>query len=94
MSLVDEKNYGPADKLSMQLSSSDVCPGCFENRQFQINRLVPDDNLIVGSDGCINTNGDVVLKFSKKFQETITQLEHQEYRLKNVKVNFNFMKRS
>jgi ATP-dependent DNA helicase RecQ len=88
VSLVDEKNYGPPDKLSMQLSFSDVFLGYFENRQNQINRLVPGDNLIISSNGCTNSNGDVVLKFSKKFQETIVQLEHLGYHLKNVKVNF------
>ena len=88
VSLVDEKNYQPPDKLSMQLSFSDVFLGYFENKQYQINRLVPGDNLILSNNGCTNSNGDLVLKFSRKFQETISHLEEQGYHLKSVKVNF------
>ena len=87
-SLVDEKNYQPPDKLSMQLSFSDVFLGYFENKQSQINRLVPGDNLILSNDGCTNSNGDLVLKFSRKFQETIAHLLEQGYHLNNVKINF------
>jgi len=88
VSLVDEKNYQPPDKLSMQLSFSDVFLGYFENKQYQINRLVPGDNLILSNNGCTDSIGDLVLKFSRKFQETISHLEEQGYHLKSVKVNF------
>jgi len=88
VSIVDEKSYQAPDKLSMQLSFSDVFLGYFENRQYQINRLIPGDNLIIGNNGCTNSNGDIVLKFSRKFQETIAQLEEQGYHLKNIKINF------
>ena len=72
----------------MQLSFADVFLGYFENRQYQINRLIPGENLIISNDGCTNSNGDLVLKFSRKFQETIVQLEEQGYHLKNVIINF------
>jgi ATP-dependent DNA helicase RecQ len=88
VSIVDEKSYQPPDKLSMQLSFSDIFLGYFENRQYQINRLIPGDNLIIGNDGCTNNNRDIVLKFSKKFNETISKLQEQGYHLKNVKINF------
>jgi ATP-dependent DNA helicase RecQ len=88
VSLVDAKSYQPPDKLSMHLSFSDVFLGYFENRQYQINRLIPGDNLIIGNDGCTNPNGDVVLKFFRKFLETIIQLQEQGYHLTNAKVNF------
>jgi ATP-dependent DNA helicase RecQ len=72
----------------MQLSFSDIFLGYFENRQYQINRLMPGDNLIIGNDGCTNQNGDIVLRFSKKFNDTISSLQEQGYHLKNVKINF------
>ena len=62
----------------MQLSFSDVFLGYFENRQYQINRLIPGDNLIIGNDGCSNKNGDIVLKFSKKFNETISNYRNKD----------------
>ena len=88
VSVVDEKDYQPPEKLTMQLSYQDVFLGYFVNRQNQISRLIPGDNLIIGNDGCTNNYGDKVLKFSKKFNNTITQLNEQGYQLKNVKINF------
>jgi ATP-dependent DNA helicase RecQ len=72
----------------MQLTYQDVFLGYFVNRQYQINRLIPGDNLKIGKEGCTNNNDEIVLKFSKKFNETIIQLKEQGYHLKNVKVNF------
>ena len=72
----------------MQLTYSDVNLGYFEYRQNQINRLNSGDNLIIGNDGCTNIYGDMVLKFSKKFNETITQLKGHGYHLKNARINF------
>ena len=88
VSITDENSYMPPDRLRVQLSFSDVFLGYFENRQSQINRLLPGDNLIVGNDGCTNNYGDIVLKFSKKFNQTISKLKEQGYHLKNVKINF------
>jgi len=88
VSIVDEKSYQPPEKLSMQLSFSDVFLGFFEDRQSQINRLIPGDNLIISNNGCTNSNSDIVLKFSRKFQETIVQLAEQRYHLKTITVNF------
>ncbi len=88
VSLVDHENYDSPDKITMQPSFSDVNLGFFEYRQSQINRLVPGDVLIIKDEGCTNNSGDIVLKFSKKFNETISQLRDQEYQLKNARINF------
>jgi ATP-dependent DNA helicase RecQ len=88
ISIVDENSYQPPDKLSMQLSFIDVNLGFFEYRQSQINRLVPGDILIIKEEGCTNNSGDIVLKFSKKFNETISELKEQGYHLKYARINF------
>ena len=72
----------------MQLSFNDVNLGFFEYRQSQINNLIPGNILVVKDEGCANNNGVTVLKFSKKFNETIAQLKGQEYTLKNARINF------
>ncbi|MBN1185875.1 MAG: RecQ family ATP-dependent DNA helicase [Bacteroidales bacterium] len=88
VSIVESKRYLPPDKISVQLSFTDVNLGFFEYRQSQINRLIPGNNLDIGNDGCENSNGDIVLKFSKKFQDMITQLNEQGYQLKYAIINF------
>jgi len=88
VSIVDKNSYLPTDKLSMQISFPDVFLGYFKTRQLQINRLIAGDNLIIAKDGCTNNNGEMVLKFSKKFNETIAQLNEQGYQLKNGRINF------
>ena len=87
-SISDKENYPPPDKLSMHLSFADVNLGYFAYKQDQVNRLMPGDNLIISNDGCVNLDGELLLKFSLKFQETISQLKEQGYNLKGGKVNF------
>lgn len=88
VSIVDQESYQPPDKITMQLSFTDVNLGFFEYRQSQINRLIPGDVLVVKDEGCGNNSGDIVLKFSKKFNDTISQLKDQGYILKNARINF------
>jgi ATP-dependent DNA helicase RecQ len=88
VSAVDRNSYQTPGSLSMQLSFTDVNLGFFEYRQSQISRLMSGNNLIIGTGGCSNSSGDTVLKFSRRFHETITELEGQGYHLTNVKVNF------
>jgi ATP-dependent DNA helicase RecQ len=87
-SIVDRNSYNPPDKLTMQLSFTDVNLGFFETIQTRITRLIPGDKLITGNDCCTNSSGNVVLKFSRKFQEIIPKLTGQGYHLKNAKINF------
>jgi ATP-dependent DNA helicase RecQ len=87
-STVDRNTYSLPGMLTMQLSHTDVNLGFFEYRQYQISRLIPGDTLIIGVDGCTNSSGDIVLKFSRKFHDTITQLDHQGFHLQKVKINF------
>jgi ATP-dependent DNA helicase RecQ len=46
------------------------------------------DPLTIKEDGCANSNSDSVLKFSKKFLETIETQKSKGYELKSAKVNF------
>lgn len=86
--VTDRESYLPPSTISMQLSYTDVNLGYSEYRQNQIKRMVSGDNLIIGKDGCTNSNGEFVLKFSRKYQETIAHLEDQGYHPKDARINF------
>lgn len=88
VSLVDCENYELPEKITMQLSFSDVNLGFFEYRQFQINSLIPGDILCIKDEGLSDNTGDIVLKFSKKFNEIISQLKDQGYHLQKARINF------
>ncbi|HLP73524.1 MAG TPA: UvrD-helicase domain-containing protein, partial [Bacteroidales bacterium] len=87
-SIVDENIYQTPNRLTMQLSFSHVYLGFFETRQYQINRLIPGDNLIIVNGCCTNTKGEEVLRFSKEFHETMEGLKQSGYFLKSANVNF------
>ena len=88
ISLVDDNTYQPPDRVTMQLSFRDVFLGFFEKRQDQVNRLIPGDDLLITKTGCTNKKGEEVLRFSKKFNETIEEQNKSGYFLKSANVNF------
>ena len=44
--------------------------------------------MIIKEDGCANSNGDLVLKFSQKTLDTLKYHADKGYQLKEAKVNF------
>jgi ATP-dependent DNA helicase RecQ len=72
----------------MQLSHEDVNLGYFEFVQHRFRNILSGDSLTIKELGCANSNGDLVLKFSKKFLETMERIERNGYELKSAKVNF------
>ena len=51
-------------------------------------KILPGEDLIPTNEGCTNSKGELVLKFSKNFLNTLQSLKEREYTLKNAKVNF------
>lgn len=88
VTLIDKEVYSPPDELTFQLTFRDVNLGFFEYRQSQIARLVSGKRLVVKDEGCENERGEVVLKFSQKFSETIDKLAGQGYKPFDAKINF------
>jgi ATP-dependent DNA helicase RecQ len=84
----DSEIYLPPEELVMNLIHSDVNLGYFEYVQHRMKNILPGDSLFLVDDGCANSNGDLVLKFAKKFLETIEIRKQNGYELKSVKVNF------
>jgi ATP-dependent DNA helicase RecQ len=76
------------DILSIQLTHKDVWLGFFKSRQRLISNLVAGDELLTVDHECRTADGQVVLRFSRLFQETIDSLNRQGYVLKGAKISF------
>lgn len=59
----------------MQLTHKDVNLGYFEYLQKRLKTVQSGDILTFTNESCTNSNGDLVLKFSGKFIETIKMQE-------------------
>ncbi|PTB97276.1 RecQ family ATP-dependent DNA helicase [Marivirga lumbricoides] len=84
----DREIYLPPKELVLHLTHENVNLGYFEFVQHRIKNILPGDSLILVENGCTNLNGDLVLKFSKKFLETIEVRKRNGYQLKSVNANF------
>jgi ATP-dependent DNA helicase RecQ len=84
----DNKAYPPPAQLVIQLAHENIWLDHFFGTQQQVSKLMAGDELIISSDGCSNSNGQPVLKFSKAFLETLRTKEARGYKLVSAKVNF------
>jgi ATP-dependent DNA helicase RecQ len=86
---VDATSYKQPEELSYVLSHEDVNLGHFASKQVQIKTLMAGDALQVNEDGCKDMAGYFVVRFSKKFQQTILTQKKAGYELNVIgKVNF------
>lgn len=74
--------------LALHLSHRDLNLGYFEYIQNRINTLTSGDLIIISDEGCKNEKGELVLKFSKKFFEKLSEIKKNGFELKEAKVNF------
>lgn len=86
--LEDDNDYLPPNQLSLHLSHGDINLGFFEFVQHRLNDIFCGDILKIVTEGCAIANGDLILKFSKKFQEQLNIYVSKGYTIKEVKVNF------
>ncbi|MDD3490438.1 MAG: RecQ family ATP-dependent DNA helicase [Paludibacter sp.] len=80
--------YLTPNGISMHLSHRDVNLGYFEYVQNRIRNIISGDALIIKEEGCANSNGDLVLKFSQKTLDALKYHADKGYQLKEAKVNF------
>jgi ATP-dependent DNA helicase RecQ len=84
----DNETYLTPTELVMHLTHKDVNLGYFEFVQHRMENLVAGDLLVKVDKGYANINDELVLKFSKKFIETIVEQEKRGFLLDEVKVGF------
>lgn len=84
----DREVYLPPVRLIYQLGLKDVWLGYFKYIQHSVSQLYSGETFILTSDGCMDVNGHIVLKFSKRFMTEIASKKSKNYTLKTAKVNF------
>lgn len=84
----NNNSFQPPNELALHLSHKDLNLGYFEYIQSRVNTMTSGDAITVSDEGCKNVKGELVLKFSKKFLERITEIRKNGFELKRAKVNF------
>jgi ATP-dependent DNA helicase RecQ len=84
----DKVSYPIPAKIIMNLSFKDINLGYFEFIQKKVKSLISGENLIPTEQGCLNTKGELALKFSKAFLNIITSHNDKGFTLTAAKVNF------
>jgi ATP-dependent DNA helicase RecQ len=78
----------PPNELAVQLGHKDVNLNWFRSVQQEISQLESGDSLILKTDGCYNSMGVPVVKFSRKFLESPSKKEADGYKPIDATVNF------
>jgi ATP-dependent DNA helicase RecQ len=84
----DKEIHSLPNELVMHLTHENVNLGYFEFVQHRFINMMSGDFLVLKEDGCANSNGDLVLKFSKSFLQTIDIQKRKGYEVKSAKINF------
>ena len=84
----DRVSYSLPSELVMHLTHKDIWLDYFSYRQEAISQLVSGDELILYDNGCLNSNRQPVLKFSRQFVEQIEERKRQNYHWTRANVNF------
>lgn len=84
----DSRFYFAPKEHIIQLNHENVNLGYSEYIQHRIGDMISGDPLVIKEDGCANSNDDLVLKFSKKFLETLEAEKSNGYVLKSAMVNY------
>jgi ATP-dependent DNA helicase RecQ len=82
------KNIILPNEISIQLCHKDVKLGYYQFVQHRIKHLKSGDELKIAEEGCLNKNGELVLKFSKSKLEEIEKLKADRYILIKAVVSF------
>ncbi|MWB94617.1 RecQ family ATP-dependent DNA helicase [Flavobacterium sp. GA093] len=84
----DFKIYTTPDKIAIHATLKDIWLDYFINKQVLVSQLACGEMLHFNGDECLNSSGQSVLKFSKRFIEKIEEMKSKHYELKSVNVNF------
>lgn len=84
----DRNTYLPPNQMAMHLTFKDVWLDYFINKQHLVEELTSGDVLKINEHGCMNANGNSVLRFSQHFLATIASRQQEGYQLKEARINF------
>ena len=80
--------YSTLNELTMHLALRDLWLGYFIDKQHLVAQCVSGEVLTLNGDECLNSYGQSVLKFSRRFLKKIDTVKQKKYRLGSVKINF------
>lgn len=86
--VTDNYSWQPPVQMAMHPGLKDVWLDYFIPRQHLVSQLTSGDELSVDWEGCSNTTGQQVLKFSQQFITELNELKIKGYELIGAKVNF------
>ena len=86
--VVDSQTYLPPQELVIQLSHRDVQLDFFLYYPHLIKELNSGEFLGFDENGCNNSKGQAVVRFSKQFLKQIESLRHKNYVPKTAKIRF------
>lgn len=72
----------------MGVTYRDIWLDCCQKYQVVIKKMNSGDELFFNKNGCFNTRGQPVLKFSKQFKNRIQEMERKGYKPSTGKVRF------
>lgn len=84
----DDRMYHPPSHLAVQLTHRDVWLDYFYSVRNIVEQMQSGDTLTVGDGCCLDSNGRVVLRFSKKFNEDVARIKQKGYRPVSASIRF------
>jgi len=84
----DSKAYKESDLIVLHLIHKDVWLNYFSSRQHLLSNLQSGDKLSFNAEGCYDTNGNCVVRFSNSFKETLIFYENNGYKPKGAVINY------
>ncbi len=84
----DRTLYSSPKQLIFNLTHNDIQLGYFKFIKYRINQLYSGQKLLINNEGLTNLNHKIIVKFSKRFQETKKTLEEKGFQLTTAKINF------
>ena len=84
----DINEYSEPSQMAVYLTHRDVQLGYFEYVQRRMNSIETGNTLTILYDGLGNANGELILKYSQQFKQTIAERQQKGFRVSNAKVNF------
>jgi ATP-dependent DNA helicase RecQ len=84
----DSQNYEEPKQIGLYLTHKDVQLGYFEYVQLRIEQLQSGSSLTIKEEGLTNASGELILKYSKAFKESLLARQATGFRIVAAKVNF------
>jgi ATP-dependent DNA helicase RecQ len=84
----DQNTYSDPQQIALYLTHKDVQLGYFEYVQHRLTGLFSGASLQIMEEGLGNSRGEIILKYSQKFRESLKKYQEKGFRVVEAKINF------